>query len=194
MQACLSRNAFWWQKEGSKNLFSLRLSFWLHGVFVLQGMIKYSDTSGQLFRGEAGPLFAPAEDEKPKPEPKTKVRDEDMVYRVGGQVSRISRLGELTINAGGTSVKATLAGDAKLSVDVADLSFLRVGDNIEVRGWYPAGTKGRAIATQVTASSAEPLTDPSKKKKPAPAAADKPAEDTAPQANKPAEAEKKPEA
>jgi hypothetical protein len=111
-------------------------------------------------RGEAGPLFAPAEDEKPKPEPKTKVRDEDMVYRVGGQVSRISRLGELTINAGGTSVKATLAEDAKLSVDVADLSFLRVGDNIEVRGWYPAGTKGRAIATQVTASSAEPSAAP----------------------------------
>jgi hypothetical protein len=147
--------------------------------------------------GEGGALFAPAGEEKPKPEPKAKVREEDIVYRVGGQVSRISRLGELTINAGGTSVKATLAEDAKISIDVADLSFLRVGDSIEVRGWYPAGTKGRAIANQVTASSAEPLSDPSKKKKPAPAATEKPAEGDQPPADKPssekpAEGEKKP--
>lgn len=146
--------------------------------------------------GEGGALFAPAGEEKPKPEPKAKVREEDINYRVGGQVSRISRLGELTINAGGTSVKATLAEDAKISVDVADLSFLRVGDSIEVRGWYPAGTKGRAIANQVTASSAEPLSDPSKKKS-APAATEKPADGDQPPADKPpaekpAEGDKKP--
>jgi hypothetical protein len=139
--------------------------------------------------GEGGPVFAPAEEEKPRPEAKAKVRDEDVVYRVGGQVTKISRLGELTINAGGTSVKATLTEDAKISVDVADLSFLRAGDSIEVRGWYPAGTKGRAIVSQVTASTAEPLTDPSKKKRPAPAA-DKPAEGDEPQVAKPAEGEK----
>jgi hypothetical protein len=143
--------------------------------------------------GEGGALFVPNTEEKPKPEPKAKIRDEDTVYRVGGQVSKISRLGELTINAGGTSVKAKLAEDAKISVDVADLSFLQAGDKVEVVGWYPAGTKGRAVATQVTASAAQPLTDASKKKKPAPAA-DKPAEGDQPPADKPSDVEKKPEA
>jgi hypothetical protein len=60
---------------------------------------------------------------------------------------------------------------------VAELSFLQAGDKIEVTGWYPAGTKGRAVATVVRASASQPLSDMSKKKKPAPAAADKPAAD-----------------
>ncbi|HEX5102163.1 MAG TPA: hypothetical protein VFV87_00020, partial [Pirellulaceae bacterium] len=81
--------------------------------------------------------------------------------------------------------------DAKISVDVADLGFLRVGDKIEVRGWYPAGTKGRAIANQVTASAAEPLADPSRKKKPA--AVDPAASDNEPKSEKPAAGESKPE-
>ena len=143
--------------------------------------------------GEGGALFVPNAEEKPKPEPKSKVRDEDAVYRVGGQVSKISRLGELTINAGGTSVKAKLAEDAKISIDVADLSFLQAGDKIEVTGWYPAGTKGRAVASKVIASASQPLTDASKKKKPAPAA-NKPAEGGEPQADKQADGDKNPEA
>ena len=57
----------------------------------------------------------------------------------------------------------------------------------------PAGTKGQAVANQVTASASQPLTDTSKKKKPAPAV-DKPAaEGDLPKADKPADGEKKPE-
>lgn len=158
------------------------------------GVGIYPEGAGEIGGGEGGGnLFAPTE-EKPKPKAKAepKVRDEDVVYRVGGQVSRISRLGELTISAGGTSVKAKLAEDAKISVDVTDLSFLQAGDKVEVRGWYPAGTKGRGVATQVTASAALPLTDASKKKKPVPTA-EKPAADgdNEPKADKPAEGAKK---
>jgi len=80
---------------------------------------------GRGTRGEK-----PVPKAKPKTEPK--VRDEDTVYRVGGQVSKISRLGELTISAGGTSVKAKLAEDAKISVNMGDLAYLQAGDKIEI--------------------------------------------------------------
>lgn len=133
--------------------------------------------------------------EEPKPEakkPKPKANDEDTVYTVAGQVSKISRLGELSINAAGTSVKAKLADEAKVRLDMADLSFLRAGDKIEVSGWHPAGQKGRAIATQVTASASQPLADTSKKKKPA--TVEKPAgDDAAEPGEKPADEAKKAE-
>jgi hypothetical protein len=75
---------------------------------------------------------------------------------------------------------------------VTDRSFLQAGDKVEVRGWYPAGTKGRAIANQVTASASQPLTDASKKKKPVPTA-DKPAAEAGEaKADKPADGDKKP--
>jgi hypothetical protein len=158
------------------------------------GVGVYPEGAGQGGGEGGGELFGAPVEEKAKPKAKAepKVRDEDVVYQVGGQVSKISRLGELTINAGGTSVKATLAEDAKISVDVADLSFLQAGDKIEVRGWYPAGTKGRAIANQVTASASQPLTDASKKKKPIPSTEKPAAEGDEPKADKPAEGEKKP--
>lgn len=151
--------------------------------------------------GGANELFAGPAEEKPQPEPKKGKPSEDTVYRIGGQVSKISRLGELTINAAGTSIKAKLADDAKVSIDVTDLSYLQAGDKIEIRGWYPMGRKGQAIAEQVTASASQSLTDTSKKKKPMPATdkpdgdadnAEKPAAE-AESADKPGEGEKKPE-
>lgn len=140
-------------------------------------------------------------EEKPKAPPK---EDENTVYRVAGQISRISRLGELTINAGGSNITAKLADNAKISVDVADLGWLQAGDKLEIRGWTVAGQKGQAWATELTASAANPLTDPKKKPKPLPMATpggdqpagEKPAEGTKPAAEgekKPAEGEKKAE-
>jgi hypothetical protein len=144
--------------------------------------------------GNTAGLFSdePAPEAKPKKKSKPKL-DEDTVYTVAGQVGKISRLGELTISAAGTSVKAKLAEGVKIRLDMGDLSFLQAGDKIEIRGWHPAGQKGQAVATQVTASAAQPLTDPSKKKKAA-AAEEKPAADKEQPADKPADGEKKPEA
>jgi hypothetical protein len=67
--------------------------------------------------------------------------------------------------------------------------MLQAGDKIEIRGWYPMGRKGQAIAEQVTASASQPLTDTSKKKKPLPMPA---AEEGEANAEKPADGEKKP--
>lgn len=159
------------------------------------GVGVYREGVGETGGGEGGgALFAPAGEEKPKPKAKAepKIRDEDVLYTVGGQVSKISRLGELTINAGGTSVKAKLTEDARISVSVADLTFLQPGDKIELQGWHPAGTKGQGVATQVTASAAQPLTDTSKKKKSVPTAEKPAAEgDIEPKSDKSAAGEKK---
>ena len=100
------------------------------------------------------------------PEPKAKEKpakvklDEDTVYRVAGQITKISRTGEMTINAGGTSVRADLAEDAKVSIDVNDLAYARPGDKVEVRGWYIANNKGQGVGNQISVSAAEPLTGP----------------------------------
>jgi hypothetical protein len=101
--------------------------------------------------------------EQPK-EKKTKVKvDEDAVYRVAGQIAKISRTGEMTINAGSMTVKADLADDAKVSVDLSDLAYARAGDKVSVQGWYLAGQKGQAVGTQVSMSTVEPLVGPKKK-------------------------------
>lgn len=136
--------------------------------------------------GAAAALFGedkPEENSKPRQKETT---DENTVFRVAGQITKISRTGELTINARGQTVKADVADDAKVSVATNDLSFLRVGDAVEIQGAYPAGQKGRAWANRVTASTAEPLTGPKKKTKVAPATTEKP-EAEKPDAEKPAE-------
>jgi hypothetical protein len=116
--------------------------------------------------------------EKPKEKPAKVKLDENTVYRVAGQITKISRTGEMTINAGGTSVKAELAEDAKVSVDVNDLAYARPGDKVEVRGWYIAGNKGQAVGNQIAVSAAEPLAGPKKKGPPGAKSTDDAAEKT----------------
>jgi len=152
-----------------------------YGPGIVSDDAVRSDGAAELFGEEPQPNAKPK-----KAKPKS---DEITVYTVAGQVSKVSRLGELTVNAAGASVKAKIADEAKVSLDLTDLTFLQVGDKIEIRGWYPAGQKGRAVATQVTGSTSQPLTDPSKKKKPA-AADEKPAGAAEKETDQPAESEK----
>ncbi|MDX1947172.1 MAG: hypothetical protein SFU86_17360 [Pirellulaceae bacterium] len=155
-------------------------------------------SSGGGAAAGAGELFSDTKkpEEKPKAKPKEVKEDENTIYQVAGQISRISRLGELSINAGGTTIKAELAEPAKVSIAVSDLSWLQVGDKVEMRGWHVTGQKGAAWATQISASGSQPLTDLKKKPKPAPSATEgeKPAESEKPaEGAKPAEGEKKAE-
>ena len=143
-----------------------------------------SESSFGVGGGAAAALFG---DEKPEEKPKPRQKeDENTVYRVAGQITKISRTGELTVNARGQTVKADLAEDAKVSVATNDLSWLRVGDAIEVQGDYVMGQKGRGRANKVTASTTEPLTGAKKKTKAAPSTSEKP-EAEKPEPEKPAE-------
>jgi hypothetical protein len=105
-------------------------------------------------------LFSSKPDE---PEKKGK-KDEDPVYQVAGQLTKISR-GEMTINCAGTVVKADLAKDAKVTVDVNHLRFAQPGDKVEIRARYPMGQKaaGQALATQITVMGSKPLGEPKKR-------------------------------
>ena len=83
-------------------------------------------------------------------------------FRVVGQLTKLSRTGEMTLNAG-TTIKATLAENAKLSVDINDLSYIREGDSVELKGQYYPAQKGQAWATWLAVSAKEPLADTKKK-------------------------------
>src|SRR5438477_390414 len=71
---------------------------------------------------------------------------------------------EITIDAAGTPVRAQLADKASVSLDLADLSYVRPGDKVEFSGWHITGAKGRAWATKIAVTAAEPLSDGGAKK------------------------------
>ena len=78
---------------------------------------------------------------------------------VRGQVKGC-RAGNLTINVGHGSVKAELADDAKISVDVADLTAASKGDAISVKG---RGRSDLVEAETVTIKASNPLSGGKKK-------------------------------
>jgi hypothetical protein len=114
---------------------------------------------GGLNKGEAE-LFTSKPEVPEKKGPKGK--EEDAVYQVAGQITKVSR-GEMTINCAGTTVKADLAKDAKVMVDVNHLQFAQIGDKVEVRARYPMGHKGQGLATQITVIGSKPLGEPKKR-------------------------------
>ncbi len=118
---------------------------------------------GGLAKGEAE-LFSSKPDEPEKKGARAKGED-DPTYQVAGQITKLSRLGEMTINCAGTTIKADLAKDAKVSVDVNHLQFAQVGDKVEIRARYPMGQKaaGQGLATQITVMGAKPLGEPKKR-------------------------------
>ena len=116
---------------------------------------------GSLNKGEAE-LFSSKTEEPAKKGAKGK--EEDPLYQVAGQITKVSR-GEMTINCAGTTVKAELAKDAKVKVDVNHLQFAQAGDKVEIRARYPMGQKagGQALATQITVIGSKPLGEPKKR-------------------------------
>jgi hypothetical protein len=140
--------------------------------------------------GPGAALFGDQPDPKAKVKAKPKPKAEDnTVYVITGQLTRIGRTGDMTINAGGTNIKADLAKEVSVALDMGDLSYLQPGDKFDFEGWHIAGQKGQAWAMKVTAEAAQPLTEQAKKKgKTAPAAAKKTGADTG---SKSADGEKK---
>ena len=122
--------------------------------------------------GEGAPnplegLFSPRE---VKEEPKTKGKKpvvEDQVCRVGGTLKSFKG-NRLVVVAGRTEVKCELAENAKIRVSTSDLSFVQVGDKVEVEGWYYANAKQAGLwANSVSITAANPLVGEKKKTKPA---------------------------
>ena len=111
-----------------------------------------------------GELFSSKPEEAEKKGPKGKA-DDDTVYNIAGQITRLGRLGDMTINCAGTTIKADLAKDAKIAVDVNHLQFAQVGDKVDLRARYPMGQKaaGQGLATQITVTGMKLLGEPKKR-------------------------------
>ena len=82
---------------------------------------------------------------------------------VRGQVKSF-KAGRLVVNTGKGIVKADLADDARIAVDIADISQARKGDTVTVRG--RADQRGTVEADSVTVKAAAPLGGGGKKKPP----------------------------
>lgn len=118
--------------------------------------------------GGAPALFGetkPAEGKPEKGKKPARGKVEAVSCQIAGAITKISRTGELTINTGDATVKANVAENCKISVEVSDLSFVQPGDSIEMEGWYVKNQPGQAVANgKVEIVAAKPLTDTSKKK------------------------------
>jgi hypothetical protein len=125
-----------------------------------------------------GELFSSKPEEADKKGPKGKA-EEDAIYHIAGYITKLGRLGDMTINCAGTTIKADLAKDAKVAVDVNHLQFAQVGDKVDLRARYPMGQKaaGQALATQITVTGMKPLGEPKKRVLPGAKPDDAPAEE-----------------
>ena len=65
--------------------------------------------------------------------------------------------GEMTVAAGRLMVKAPLAEDAKVTIEVNDHSLARPGDKVEVSALFFLNAPGRATARQMKITAAGPL-------------------------------------
>jgi len=150
-----------------------------------KGLVK--DPIGELAVIEASELnqigaqpdLAPGEDLK-------KAEKEGPVEWVVIGAIRSVKKNQLQIAAGGKAIKAEVADDCKITVDVSDLSIVQAGDEISVVGkQYPglqvggASQPGQVIGDKIDVVLAKPLTAPGKKKgakaKPKPSRTKKPA-------------------
>jgi hypothetical protein len=98
-------------------------------------------------------------------------------FVVSGQL-RGFRKGELLVAAGASLVRAPLAEQAEISVDVPDYRWVRPGDEVEVHGWSYPHLATHVVATRLTIRAGQPFgMVPEEKpvKSPAATAAGKPA-------------------
>ena len=116
----------------------------------------------------AGDLF---NESKEKEEVKKPVKgkkpikaDMAVAYRVAGEITKITKAGEMTITADGVSVKAKLADKAKISLDMASLDYAVAGDKVEYKGWCYKEHPEEVWVHKLEISAAKPLEDEGKKK------------------------------
>jgi hypothetical protein len=120
-------------------------------------------------------LFSQKEVKKEEPKGKGK-KIEDEAYYVGGTLKSL-KAGRMSVQSGGKEIKCVLAEDAKIKVATSDLSFAKLGDKVEVEGWYYANAKGGLWANQVSVTAANTLQNEKKKPKTDDEPAEKPKAD-----------------
>ncbi len=100
-------------------------------------------------------LFSSTDEKKPGAE--------TVSYAIAGRLTSV-RGKSMSVAAGRTPVKVELADTAKVSVEIADLSFLREGDKVSIDGWNYPNQKQQVYATRLTVTAAQPLGESKSKK------------------------------
>jgi hypothetical protein len=110
--------------------------------------------------GGPKPLDGLFSEPEPVAQPKKKapkVKIEDIPYRVGGRIVSLKG-SKMIVAAGGSQLKCELADAARIQVALADLSYAKQGDKVEVMGWhYPATQPSVAMAGTISVTALEPL-------------------------------------
>ncbi len=94
-------------------------------------------------------------------------------YDCAGRITGMNKTGT-TINCGNITVKAEIAPEATIKIDIQDLQQVQPssGDKIAVKGWFQR--EGQGVVNEVTIELANPLTGPKKKTHGVAKPADKP--------------------
>lgn len=132
--------------------------------------------AGAAAAGNEGPkLFEDPKPEKPvAPAKKPAGPVEPAAVMVIGRITS-HKPGKLTIDAGTRKeLKVELQEGAKISVDVADLSWAKAGDKVEIDGWAYPQQKQNVFAQEITVTASNPLVN--EKKRPPPKDTDKDAD------------------
>jgi hypothetical protein len=80
-------------------------------------------------------------------------------YRISGQLTS-AKDGRIVVNTGRNIVKAPLAEDAAIEVEISDVRYARPGDKFELQGYYYPVQRQRGYASKLTITAAKPLTGP----------------------------------
>jgi hypothetical protein len=118
----------------------------------------YPENAGGSGPNPLGGIFSdPQSERQPKKKPTRKVAEE-VPYRIGGTIVSI-KANKMVVAAGGTQIKCEVADDVKVKVSLANLSYARLGDKVEIEGWhYPARKQAGVLANRISVTAVEPLT------------------------------------
>jgi hypothetical protein len=121
----------------------------------------------QAGAGEGGSLFA-APDEKKKPKKAKPKIENEAEYKIGAEIVAIGKGNKIVLNANGTNLKAELDESPKVSVDVASLEFVRVGDKVDADVVYYDTARAMGVpceSRKLTIKAAAPFAADAGKKK-----------------------------
>lgn len=136
-----------------------------------------------------GELFASSDDDAKK---KKKQRASDTAqYLVTGSVRSIKD-GKMYVAALGAVVKAELADNCQVSLEVSDIRLAREGDNVEAEGWRYPNQATQMYARRVIITADKPLGADDKKRRPTSTKEDDKKSDEKPKAGGEKEGKEKP--
>lgn len=78
-------------------------------------------------------------------------------YQVSGRIAKVSRNGDLMLQAGAASVTIPVDPQVKVDVEVGSLELVRPGDTVNLDAWYYPQRVGQAMATRIEVIGAQPL-------------------------------------